>query len=131
VQTSREAADDPLLGRFPARFSAFEWHHYRFAPPPGARLLAQSAAAPQAFRAGELAWGLQFHIEVDESIATHWLELGRPELDAHGLDHDALVAETRRQAGAYGELARELAAAFGSVMVDVAERRGPMASARR
>jgi GMP synthase-like glutamine amidotransferase len=61
VQVAAEAADDPLLGPLAPEFRALEWHSYEFPLPPGATTLAHSAGCLQAYRIGEVAWGIQFH----------------------------------------------------------------------
>jgi GMP synthase-like glutamine amidotransferase len=49
------------------------WHRDTFSLPEGAVHLAASRAFPhQAFRWGPVAYGLQFHIEVDASLAEGW-----------------------------------------------------------
>ncbi len=49
------------------------WHRDTFSMPPGAVHLAGSRTFPhQAFRWGKAAYGLQFHIEVDRSLAALW-----------------------------------------------------------
>ena len=53
---------------FPATTSVLHWHGETFDLPPGARLLASSAACRhQAFQLGERTIGLQFHLEMTES----------------------------------------------------------------
>jgi GMP synthase-like glutamine amidotransferase len=116
VDLEPAAVGDPLLGALPATLPAFEWHHYGFSPPPAATRLARTARAPQAFRVGDLTWGLQFHIEVDGDIARHWIVLGRSELVAHGLDPDALDRESQSRAASYLEASHALAAGFASVV---------------
>jgi GMP synthase (glutamine-hydrolysing) len=68
----RTGESDPLLGELPPRFDALQWHSYGFGLPAGAVALARSPSTLQAFRAGDRAWGLQFHPEVDRAIATAW-----------------------------------------------------------
>ncbi len=64
---------DPLFAGIPEEFLTFQWHNDSFALPSGARLLAMSATCPhQAFRYGDVAYGLQFHPEVDEQIVAAW-----------------------------------------------------------
>jgi GMP synthase-like glutamine amidotransferase len=68
---------DPVLGaalRHGKRaLPAFHWHRETFELPSGAVLLASSAhCVNQAFRYGELAYGLQFHIELDRQLAEAW-----------------------------------------------------------
>ncbi len=64
----------------------FQWHAYTFAPPPGAVPLAWTRGCRnQAYRLGERAWGLQFHLEADEALIRRWLEqpAGRGEVEQH------------------------------------------------
>jgi GMP synthase-like glutamine amidotransferase len=79
TQVERTAADDPLLRDLPPQFDALQWHSYGFELPDGAVALARNEATLQAFRAGEHAWGLQFHPEVDRAIVAGWaLDERRP-----------------------------------------------------
>ena len=50
-----------------------QWHSDTFELPEGATLLATSPAYPhQAFRVGERAYGVQFHLEVTDEMADEW-----------------------------------------------------------
>lgn len=74
VELSRAASEDPLLGHFDAVERVFQWHGYTFELAPGTVHLASSQrCANQAFRAGDSAWGLQFHLEVDQPMIARWL----------------------------------------------------------
>jgi GMP synthase-like glutamine amidotransferase len=75
----------------------FQWHFDTFTLPPGATLMAQTGVGPQAFVQGR-SLGLQFHPEVTTEIMTDWVREYRHELDADGVDPDALLEETRRRA---------------------------------
>ncbi len=76
VKLTDDADDDPLLGPAGPKLPAFHWHGDTFDLPEGAvHLAATRAYANQAFRAGERAWGLQFHVELDRSLAREWAEL--------------------------------------------------------
>lgn len=87
-------SDDPeLIGEGPW----FQWHHDTFTPPPGAELLAASAAAPQAYTIGR-SLGVQFHPEVTIPIVAEWVALGGDDLARHGVDPDRLMDETRSRA---------------------------------
>jgi GMP synthase (glutamine-hydrolysing) len=114
VELTAAAADDPLVGRLPQRFDAFQWHYYTHGLPAGAVELAQSGVCTQAFRLGENAWGVQFHPEVTLAQVQSWVD----EKEEVPVDDEALMAETRERIGAWNELGRELCGAF----VDVAER---------
>ena len=75
----------------------FQWHFDTFALPPGATLVAETHVGPQAFVMGR-SLGLQFHPEVTTDIMTDWVREYRHELDADGVDPDALLEETKRRA---------------------------------
>jgi GMP synthase (glutamine-hydrolysing) len=56
----------------------FQWHSWTFTIPEaagGVRLSGNAMFANQAFRAGRLAYGLQFHVEVDLELAKAWAPL--------------------------------------------------------
>jgi GMP synthase-like glutamine amidotransferase len=89
----------PVRTREPSLVAAgpwFQWHFDTFTPPPGARLLADSRAGPQAFAIGR-SLGLQFHPEVTPEIMELWVAAYRHELDREGVDPEKLLAETRRR----------------------------------
>ena len=76
----------------------FRWHFDSFTVPPGARLIADSPAGPQAFMIGR-SLGTQFHPEVTPEIMTAWVRVYRDELDREGVDPNRLLAETLKRAG--------------------------------
>jgi len=79
-------------------FVAFHWHGDAFTLPPGAKPLASSTLTPlQAFRHGERAVGLQFHLEVDEPVLTAMIASGGEELREAGVDPELLTAQARRE----------------------------------
>ena len=134
VELTPEGADDPLLGRLPGRFLAYEWHSYAFALPAGAVELARSAACPQAFRLGETAWGVQFHPEVVPEIVEAWaLDYeSDPDAIALGFDPAAHIAEAAERLPAWMALGRALfegfltaAAAAGPPVREPAARAAP------
>jgi GMP synthase-like glutamine amidotransferase len=75
----------------------FQWHFDSFTVPPGATLIAETDVGPQAFVAGR-SLSLQFHPEVTTEIMDDWVREYRHELDADGVDPDALLEETKRRA---------------------------------
>ena len=64
-------AADPVLGVLPRRFESFNANHYWFEIPATATELA-TGPVPQAFRAGERAWGVQFHPEIRRDQVLDW-----------------------------------------------------------
>jgi GMP synthase-like glutamine amidotransferase len=64
---------DPLFKGLAEPEILFHWHGETFDLPPGAELLAYSAACRhQAFRIGSNVYGLQFHLEVTPDIIEDW-----------------------------------------------------------
>ena len=73
IHTTREAGADALFQGLPASFPVLQWHNETFDIPPGGTLLATSELCPnQAFRAGESAYGIQFHPEVTPAMIDDW-----------------------------------------------------------
>ena len=69
----RRGARRPGLRRPPAEFLTLQWHGDTFDLPEGAVRLASSPAYPnQAFRFGQPAYGVQFHVEVTDQMAREW-----------------------------------------------------------
>lgn len=116
VELTDAGVDDPLLGRLPRTFEAFQWHYYAHAVPAGAVELASNRACTQAFRLGDNAWGVQFHPEVTLQQVQSWVD----EEEGLPVDAQALLAETRTRIEAWNVLGRDLCDAF----VDAAERVG-------
>jgi GMP synthase-like glutamine amidotransferase len=57
--------DDRLLAGLPSTLTVLHWHGESFEVPPGAVPLISGTTYPnQAFRIGDVAWGVQFHLEV-------------------------------------------------------------------
>ena len=66
--------DDPLLVHLAPGGHVMHWHGEQFNLPSNAVKLAQSAKTDvQAFRLGRSAWGMLFHLEVDDHLLDAWL----------------------------------------------------------
>jgi GMP synthase-like glutamine amidotransferase len=98
----------------------FQWHFDTFTVPPGATLVADSDLGPQAFVAGR-SLGLQFHPELTLQIMDDWVRVYRHELDAEGVDPDALLAETERRIEASRRHAWQLLERYLMAIVRVGE----------
>jgi GMP synthase-like glutamine amidotransferase len=83
------------------------WHQDTFEWPSGATPLAWTDKAPQAFGQGRHL-GIQFHPEATADMIEQWLDVDRRTEALRGIDHDALLAETRRQDKQADEAARIL-----------------------
>jgi GMP synthase (glutamine-hydrolysing) len=115
VELTEEAADDPIFSKLPSQFPAFQWHFYAFDVPAGAVELARSAACPQAFRLGDVAWGMVFHPEITRPILETWLEEAPEELP---VTPEAFLADFDEHAAEWEALGAALCGAF----VEAAER---------
>jgi GMP synthase (glutamine-hydrolysing) len=75
VSLTRIGSIDPFFSRLPKTFSVFQWHEDTFEIPHRAILIATSSLVPyQAFRYGDNAYGLQFHLEVTQEMIREWME---------------------------------------------------------
>lgn len=88
------AAEDPVFRGVPFTPDVIQWHYDEIAElPPSAVLLASSPAYPnQAFRVGDCAWGMQFHIETTPDMVAFWAEQDREQATALGCDVDVALA---------------------------------------
>ncbi|HTZ09715.1 MAG TPA: type 1 glutamine amidotransferase [Acidimicrobiales bacterium] len=103
VQLTPAARHDPLLGGLPAELTVLHWHGETFDLPRDAQLLASNDRyRHQAFRVGEAAWGLQFHVEADEDVVRAFLEGFPDDVAAAGRTPEEVLAAT---AGAVHRLA--------------------------
>jgi GMP synthase (glutamine-hydrolysing) len=115
ISLSGGAQDDPLFRHFKPTQKIFQWHSDTFALPRGATHLAASAVCNnQAFKFGDNAYGLQFHLEVDRQLIGRWLKVPahQRELEAMGgaVDPEQVLLETRAQIAETEQLAE---AVFG------------------
>jgi GMP synthase-like glutamine amidotransferase len=73
VALTADGRDDPVLGPEGESVAVIQWHGDTFEIPDGAVQLATGDRYPnQAFRYGRVAYGLQFHIEVDDAMTEAW-----------------------------------------------------------
>jgi GMP synthase-like glutamine amidotransferase len=73
VHLTRQAEDDAVFGPVGSTLPCMHWHGDTFTLPDGGVLLARSELYPhQAFRYGERAYGLQFHVEITPPLAARW-----------------------------------------------------------
>ncbi len=74
VTLTEAGGDDPLLAGSAPRETVFQWHSDTFDLPAGAiRLVEGNTCLNQAFRFGQRAWGLQFHLEMTAEMVEQWV----------------------------------------------------------
>ena len=96
---------DPVLSVLGREFDALQWHGDTFDVPDGAVCLGQSPAYPhQAMRFGDVAYGVQFHIEVTDQMFAEWRQVpayaasAEAALGASGFDSLARAFARNREA---------------------------------
>jgi GMP synthase (glutamine-hydrolysing) len=94
LQPTAAAGGDPLCRHIESNHHVFQWHAYTFDLPDGAVHLASTPTClTQAFRYGDRAYGLQFHLEADAHLIQRWLHLPEYRCEAeefrgaHHLEH--------------------------------------------
>jgi GMP synthase-like glutamine amidotransferase len=105
VSLTRAGSQDPLFSRLPKTFPVFQWHEDTFELPSAGQLVATSNAIPhQAFRYGENAYGLQFHLEVTKEMIHEWVRTYEDEFDesqAPLVPKLKILCETEKKVGGY------------------------------
>jgi GMP synthase-like glutamine amidotransferase len=97
IELTRAADTDPLFAGAPSTLTVLHWHGDTYVRPPGAVQLASSQAyAEQAFRVGAVAWGLQFHLEVEGPAVDGFAAAFADEVRGAGLDPALIRSETAR-----------------------------------
>lgn len=112
VDLTDAGREDPVLAGFADRQRVFQWHEDGIRLPDGTTQLATSPlSAVQAFRHGEHAYGLQFHLEVNRDLIERWLTVPahRDVLDEERgrVDPAAIRGETVDRIDAIESLSRE------------------------
>lgn len=109
------AGKDPLFWDLPLSPIVVQWHWDVIRDlPPSATLLMSSTTYPhQAFRVGERAWGLQFHVEAPAEMISRWAALDTADLVSLGIDPQVLLDRTLPEldeiAEVWGEVLRRFA----------------------
>ncbi len=77
VELTGEGRRDPVIGSAPRSFKALQWHGAEVTRlPPDAVVLARSPVCPvQAFRVGDSAFGIQYHVELTDATVHEWGEI--------------------------------------------------------
>lgn len=92
------ASEDPLLHDLPTELQAMQWHSLEVHElPAGSTSLCSSTRCPnQAFRVGESAWGLQFHLEALAATAEEWARQDSEDLHEAGLTPEQVIEPMRQ-----------------------------------
>jgi len=112
-----QAETDPLFKWVPLLPDVVQWHLDEITELPlAAVLLAASSRYPiQAFRLGDRAWGLQFHIECDVAMIEQWAAGDADTLAELGYDPEAVVYAIAELLPDVEEVWQPFAARFASL----------------
>ena len=106
--------DDLLV---PGTMPVVQWHFDAItALPPEAVQLATSDKYIQAFRVGEVAWGLQFHVEATAAMVQEWAGSDGAALRELGRDATDVVSELRFAENSLTEVGEALAQRFARLV---------------
>ncbi len=105
IEPAVEADIDPLIANFRQPLDVLHWHGDRILLPAKAKILASShRCREQLFRIGPCAYGLQFHLEVEDSDVFNWIrEDGEFIRAALGDDAPSILREQQHK---YGPISR-------------------------
>lgn len=100
IEPTADAQADPVFRVLDRAAGVYQWHTDVFEPPPGAKVLATSTAAPnQAFRVdGADAWGIQFHPETTPELFELWISRNAAEVREAGVNVEKLRTAVYRGA---------------------------------
>lgn len=120
VAKRANAATDPLFREMPITPDVIQWHYDAVLDlPASAVLLASSPTCEvQAFRAGRVAWGIQFHIETTPELVRAWAAEDAAQLE--GYDVERLLERSDAVHADIAEVWQPFAATFAGVVADPA-----------
>ena len=96
IEITENGSRDIFNGIATLKNTVFQWHGDTFELPKSAIILAKSDAYVQAFRI-KTAIGIQFHIEVDESMIEEWLKVYSKEVSDLNLDKSEILSPQKMQ----------------------------------
>jgi GMP synthase (glutamine-hydrolysing) len=116
VSLTRIGSIDPFFSQLPKTFPVFQWHEDTFEIPHSAILIATSSAVPyQAFRYGDNAYGLQFHLEVTREMIREWVDTYEEEFEGPQpplLSKLKILADTELKIKPYKEMGAKFLKSF-------------------
>ena len=117
LHATGEAAGDPIADALGSPVRGLHWNEDSFELPPSAtELLTRNGQGVTAFRAGDSAWGVQFHPEVDAAALERWYARYGAWLGDAGVDEATARAEDARHLPAQGDGAERLFGTFGRIV---------------
>lgn len=115
---SSAAGDDPLFKHLDPQTPVFQWHGYTFTEPrDSVHLASTDGCANQAFRYRDFAYGLQFHLEVNEALIRRWLRQSELQHELEPLGGAEHARRVEEQTQLYLESSQRRARAFFAAFI--------------
>ena len=115
VEFPEAAMDDPIGRALVGSPDVFQFHYDTFSLPDGAVLLGEADGMVQAYRLGDRAWGIQYHVEADPGLIYGWIGTYLDELLDNDADPVQIEVDTRRYWRQYRQVAWDVSEAFVKV----------------
>ena len=96
IEITENGSRDIFNGITTLKNTVFQWHGDTFELPESAIILAKSDTYVQAFRI-KTAIGIQFHIEVDESMIDEWIRVYSKEISDLNIDKSEIISQQKVQ----------------------------------
>ena len=99
-------------------FPVLHWHGDRILLPSSAELIASSCRCnEQLFQIGSLAYGMQFHVEIDNEMANRWIEEDKNfVLSVLGIEGQSILKKQQKE---YGNKTLEARLEFLNTLIDL------------
>jgi len=124
VSLTKVGTEDTCFSKLPKTFPVFQWHEDTFDIPSAGKLIATSTPVPnQAFRYGENAYGLQFHLEVTAEMIREWMKTYEEEFNGSQtplVPKLRILCDTERKIGPYKKRGMKF---FKNFFTEIADRR--------
>lgn len=102
VNVTKEGRQDALFSGLPGSLTVFQWHEDTFEIPLGGTLLVRGKTCRnQAFKVGNHAYGMQFHIEATADMVSEWMNDQRGRVDVDKIIKTSVVKKDVLEKQAY------------------------------
>tara|TARA_B100001029_G_C14929569_1_gene376828 strand:+ start:56 stop:787 length:732 start_codon:yes stop_codon:yes gene_type:complete len=110
--------DDKLTNLFGSPFPVLHWHGDRILLPTNAELIASSnRCKEQLFKIGSFAYGIQFHIEIENQMVDRWIEEDKQFVfSALGQDGQTILKKQQKE---YGNKTLKARLRFLNTLIDL------------
>jgi GMP synthase (glutamine-hydrolysing) len=105
VNVTKEGMHDTLFNGLSASLTVFQWHEDTFEVPEGGTLLVRGKACRnQAFKVGNCAYGLQFHVEATPDMVSEWIKDQKGKVDCNKIIKGSIEKRDLLESQAYAIL---------------------------